>query len=221
MPITLFMEPTRHVLPMTEPAYLLVLARIRDRPAFSAYVNALPPIQAAHGGRSLAVVPGPAVEQFGQPQEAPSVVVSHWPALHRLHEFWQSSDYQNVARLRAGSGEFVVLALPGEQHDPDVDSPSAAALVTVLGHGPSPALLEAEGARLLAHARNGAIEVLEGAWDKGDIALYAFSETEVARRVLMRFSSGQRGRSLLLPALHNGHSHSNGHSAAGIRPALS
>lgn len=208
---------------MTEPAYLLVLARISDRPAFGAYVNALPPIQAAHGGRWLALVPGPAVEQFGHPQEAPSVAISHWPALRGLHEFWQSSDYQNVARLRAGSGEFVALALRGEQHDPDTEAPPAAALVTVLGHGPSPALLEAEGARLLAHARNGEVEVLEGAWELGDVALYTFAEAEVARRVLMRFSSGQRGRSLLLPTRHtsNGHGHSNDHRAAGIRPALS
>ena len=45
---------------------------------------------------------------------------------------------------------------------------------------------------------------LHGDWTQGDVAIYGWDSAGRARRPLMSFSSGQRGRGLLLPALPGG-----------------
>lgn len=180
-------------------AYLLVLARIADRLRFGHYVRALPPVYARYGGRYLAVAPALSVEQFGHTETPQSVVISRWPSFEHLCAFWSSADYREVADLRTRTGEFLVAAVDGLPECPD--SPPARYLSVILGPGPSPALLEAEGACPLALAREAQVRALEGTWPVGDCALYGFASAEVARRSLLTFSSGQRGRSLLLPAM--------------------
>lgn len=180
-------------------AYLLVLARVSDRLRFAEYVRALPPVYARYGGRYLAVAPALSVEQFGHTESPQSVVVSRWPSFEQLCTFWSSTDYRRVAGLRARTGEFLAAAVDGLPACPE--SPPARYLSMILGPGPSPALLEAEGACPLALARESQVRPLEGAWPVGDCALYAFADAELARRSLLTFSSGQRGRSLLVPAV--------------------
>lgn len=191
-------------------AYLLVLARISDRLRFGNYVRALPPIYARYGGRYLAVAPALSVEQFGHTETPQSVVVSRWPSFEQLSRFWSSPDYREVADLRARTGEFLVAAVDGLPDCPE--SPPTRYLSVILGPGPSPALLEAEGACPLALAREAQVQPLEGAWPTGDCALYGFANADVARRSLLTFSSGQRGRSLLMPAVVA--SQASGHSLA-------
>lgn len=180
-------------------AYLLVLARVTDRARFSRYVSGLPPIYARFGGRYLAVASAPTVEQFGHAEAPQSVMLSRWPSMNRLREFWDSRQYRSAARVRAGTGDFLVTAMDGEPECPLATAPSV--LATILGPGPSPALLEAEGACPLALARERQVVSLEGIWPHGDCAMYSFAATAVARRLLLQFNTAQRGRSLLFPAL--------------------
>jgi uncharacterized protein (DUF1330 family) len=101
---------------MVEPGYLIVLARVFDRSAFAAYVRALPPVYQQFGGRYLALA-APADQYVPNDEVLPapqSLVVSVWPSFARLQEFWWSTLYQEVAKLRANTGEFHVGALAGK-----------------------------------------------------------------------------------------------------------
>jgi len=181
------------------PAYLLLLASGIERQRFADYVAALSPNLTRLGGRHLAMAPAPMLEQFGHNEAPQSVLLSHWPALESLREFWNSPRYLSIAKQRRGSGELLAVALEGAYLSP-IDTPDAA-LAVFLGAGPSPALLEAAGARALTLVRERQVEPLEGNWRHGDVAIYAWSSAQSARQQLVTFSSGQRGRALLVPAL--------------------
>jgi uncharacterized protein (DUF1330 family) len=98
-----------------ELGYLLVRARIHDRPKFGAYVRALPSVYQQYGGRYLCLSPqATLLLPSGTTPSAPTaLVISVWASLARLQEFWFSTEYQTVAALRAGTGEFQVGALVG------------------------------------------------------------------------------------------------------------
>jgi uncharacterized protein (DUF1330 family) len=179
------------------PGYLLVLARIADRDKFGSYIQALPPVYAEYGGSYLAVAPAVTVERFGLSEQPQSAVVSRWPSLGRLVEFWHSKPYRHVAALRAGTGEFTCVGVEGLE-PAEIDEPIRA-VVAIIGNVPTRALVEASGGTALAIARAAKVEPLEGAWTQGDLALYTFSDLAKARKMLSDFSSGQRGRSLLMP----------------------
>jgi|CXWL01.1.fsa_nt_gi uncharacterized protein (DUF1330 family) len=181
------------------PAYLVALARLRDRVRFGAYVAALPPVYAHFGGLYLAVATASSIEQFGHAAASHSVVISRWPSLERLQAFWASRDYRKVLALRAGTGEVTAVGLEGHADAGSNDALPAIALI--LGSGPSPALLEAGGAQSLACVRERELSALEGDWTHGDVALYGFAELTTGRKLLSQLSSGQRGRSLLLPGI--------------------
>ena len=93
----------------------------------------------------------------------------------------------------------VVAAFEGEATTDG--APRTEALAMFLGPSPTPALLEAEGARAVALARERQVEALEGPWACGDIAIYAWDSARNARRQLVTYSSGQRGRAMLIPTL--------------------
>ena len=182
------------------PVYLMLLASGIERQRFADYVAALSPMLTRLGGRHLAMASAPMVEPFGH-QEAPqSVLLSHWQDLQTLRGFWKSPNHQSIARSRKASGELLAVALEDPHYSSKPEVPDAA-LAVFLGAGPSPALLEAAGARALALVRERQVEALEGNWRHGDVAVYAWPSTQGARQHLGTFSSGQRGRALLVPAL--------------------
>ena len=182
------------------PAYLLLLASGIERQRFADYVSALSPMLHPLGGRHLAMAPAPLLEQFGHNEAPPSVLLSHWPSLDTLRAFWDSPQYKSLAKLRRGSGELLAVALEVPTLAATNDQPDAV-LAIFLGAGPSPALLEAAGARALTLVRERQVEPLEGNWRHGDVAIYAWPSAQSARQQLVTFSSGQRGRALLVPAL--------------------
>jgi uncharacterized protein (DUF1330 family) len=104
----------------SRPALLIVLGRIQDRVRFVDYTQALPPVYAQYGGSYLALAPAPNVHvQYSeQPWPASSVVLSLWPTVERLRQFWNSPEYRSVAQLRAGTGEFMVGMLPLQRPQP-------------------------------------------------------------------------------------------------------
>jgi uncharacterized protein (DUF1330 family) len=182
------------------PAYLLLLASGTERRRFADYVAEVSPQFTRSGARLLALAPAHSVETFGCNDEPTSVMVSRWSDIERLRDFWHSREHRRLSVQRARCGALVAVALDSPVRDP---TPSAtdAVLALFLGAGPSPALLEAEGARLLTLLREPQVESLEGHWERGDVAIYGWASAHGARRQLLTFCSGQRGRALLLPAL--------------------
>jgi len=101
---------------IVRPGILVVFGRIKDRAKFGQYVTQLPDVYRQFGGRYLALAPAPVVQLSGADSAdfaSVSVVVSIWPSLARIKQFWASDEYQNVAALRAGTGDFMVAALEG------------------------------------------------------------------------------------------------------------
>jgi uncharacterized protein (DUF1330 family) len=125
-----------------------------------------------------------------------------WNSAAQLRDFWHSHARRQLSRQRTGSGTAAAVALEGPAVAAAGTAPDAV-LTLFLGSGPSPALLEAAGARALALAREPLVEPLEGDWTNGDIAIYGWPSAPCARRQMVLFSSGQRGRALLLPALQS------------------
>lgn len=182
------------------PAYLLLLAPGTERRMFADYVAAVSPQLKNHGGRQLALAPASAVEIFGHNDGPVSVMLSRWPSSAHLHEFWNCAGHRRLVGQRHRISTLVAVALEGVGA-----STTAAAgddvLAIFLGNGPSPAFLEAEGGHPLALARSAEVEPLQGVWSHGDIAIYGWAEAQGARQQMLMFSSGQRARGLLVPAL--------------------
>lgn len=91
-----------------KPALLVVMGRNYDRDALREYARALPPIYAQYGGEYLAVTRGFEVLEGEYPYE--SIVVSRWPSLAAARAFWHSPQYTQAKQIRAGNGEFDVIA---------------------------------------------------------------------------------------------------------------
>lgn len=181
-------------------AYLLLLASGIERRRFADYVAEMSPHLTRRGGRYLALAPSASVEPFGHHDAPTSVMLSGWTSVELLREFWRSAECQTLLKQRARFCPLVAVALEGpaeERRDGSTDE----VLAIFLGSGPSPALFEAEGARALTLVRERHVEPLEGIWTHGDVAVYGWGSAQRARRQLVTFSSGQRGRALLVPAL--------------------
>ena len=91
------------------PAYLVVTAKVTDRPRLMAYNAAIAAagLYAAHGGRRLAMGP-PALALEGWP-EGEVVMIAEFPSLAAAEAFWFSDAYQTQCKpLREGAGEFRV-----------------------------------------------------------------------------------------------------------------
>jgi uncharacterized protein (DUF1330 family) len=107
---------------MSDVGFIIVLARIHDRAQFAHYVKALPPVYQQFEGQYLCLSPA-AVEvlganaQAGRPQ---ALVISRFASIERTQEFWWSQAYQDVAKLRAGTGEFSVATISGVMPSKDL-----------------------------------------------------------------------------------------------------
>ena len=95
------------------PAYLLVQGHVTDREGFKAYSAALPPIYRKYGGQYIALVPAPMLEVVeGEPEDR-SVVIARFPTREDARAFWNSPEYAEAKKLRAGKGTFYVAILDG------------------------------------------------------------------------------------------------------------
>ena len=179
-------------------AYLMLLAPGVERSRAAGYLEGLSQVQASAGGRMLALAPAASVEHFGHNGTPQSVTLSVWDTLDALLAFWHSAPHRQLA-ARARGVDFRMIALEGEPH---AGGEMAESIAVFLGPGPSPALLEAEGAHALALVRERAVLRLRGEWDQGDVAIYAWDSAAAARRPMLTFSSGQRGQGMLVPSLN-------------------
>ncbi len=91
------------------PAYLVVTARVTDRPKLMAYNQAIAAerLYEMHGGRRLAMGP-PALALEDWP-EGEVVMIAEFPSGAAAEAFWFSDAYQQRCKpLRAGAGQFRV-----------------------------------------------------------------------------------------------------------------
>ena len=95
------------------PAYLLVQGHVTDREGFKAYSAALPPIYRKYRGQYIALVPAPMVEVVEGEPENRSVVIARFPSRDDARAFWNSPEYAEAKKLRAGKGTFYVSILDG------------------------------------------------------------------------------------------------------------
>jgi uncharacterized protein (DUF1330 family) len=93
-------------------AYLFIKTRVTDPAQYQKYVEAARQLGSAGGGRYIAR--GRPVEVLEGSADAWGdffLVVSKFPSLDSARQFWNSDAYQEIRRLREGSGEVhVVLA---------------------------------------------------------------------------------------------------------------
>jgi uncharacterized protein (DUF1330 family) len=106
------------------PAYLVVTAKVTDRPRLTAYMAAIAAsgIYAANGGRRLVLGP-PTLALEGWP-EGEVVMIAEFPSRAAAEAFWFSDTYQKDCKpLRAGAGEFRVALF--EAPAPPAETPGA------------------------------------------------------------------------------------------------
>ncbi len=89
--------------------YMIVIGAITDREAFlSGYATAVPPLVEKFGGRYRLKAAGGQFLENGW-CDRPSALISEWPDRKAALRFWNSAEYAEVKKLRAGVGRFQVL----------------------------------------------------------------------------------------------------------------
>lgn len=97
----------------TIPAYMIVMADIRDRDAFIAgYGQAAAALVAKFGGTYLLRAPGAECLE-GRSRQKTSMVISKWPDRETAMRFWNSPEYADVKRLRENLADVEVLLIEG------------------------------------------------------------------------------------------------------------
>lgn len=93
------------------PAYIIVTATVSDRDAFMAgYAPRAAALLERHGGKYLIRAPGVQVLEGGF-GEGGSVVISEWPDRAAALAFWNSPEYTEIRKLRAGIAECQVALI--------------------------------------------------------------------------------------------------------------
>ena len=89
--------------------FMIVYARVDDAERFGAYVEAVQPLIARHGGKLVGRGAPPVVLEGDWPWG--TVGVLSFPSMEAARTFWDSPEYVEVKKLRQGASEFqVVLA---------------------------------------------------------------------------------------------------------------
>ena len=83
-------------------AYLIVLCRIHDRPAFlERYAKPAAALVAEMGGAYVVRAPGLAVLEGDGAMDGASAVISMWPSRAAALAFWESPAYAKLKAARA------------------------------------------------------------------------------------------------------------------------
>lgn len=91
------------------PAFMIIACKIHERDKFIAgYGQAVPPLVAKMGGEYIVVAPGAELLE-GSLEGYSSVAVSRWPDKAAAKAFWDSDEYAEAKKLRAGLADCEVL----------------------------------------------------------------------------------------------------------------
>ncbi len=93
------------------PAYMIVQIKITREDGWPEYREQVSKLFAQHGGRYL--VRGGPVEVLEGSHDGRRIVVFEFPSMEVIRSAWNSPEYAKIKKLREGSGELDVLAVPG------------------------------------------------------------------------------------------------------------
>jgi len=93
------------------PTYMVIQASIKDRERFlNDYAKAASKLVEQFGGRYLVKSAGCEVLEGGA-DSMNSVVISEWPDRQSVHNFWHSSEYQALRKLRDDAADCSVIVV--------------------------------------------------------------------------------------------------------------
>ena len=92
-------------------AYMIVQIKITREEGWPEYRQQVSELFTKHGGRYL--VRGGPVEVLEGSYDGRRLVIFEFPSMEVIRSVWNSSEYAEVKRLREGSGELDVWAVPG------------------------------------------------------------------------------------------------------------
>ena len=93
------------------PAYLMVQTKITRPEAWSGYRAAIGPLMQTFGGRCI--VRAAEVDILEGSHDGRRLAVFEFATLESIHAFWDSPAYAELKKMREGSGELDVWAVPG------------------------------------------------------------------------------------------------------------
>jgi uncharacterized protein (DUF1330 family) len=97
------------------PAYMIVIADIKDRDAFiSGYGAAAAKLVTQFGGKYVLRGSGAELLEgaFGAKDSGTaSMVISEWPDKAAVHAFWNSPEYAAIKKLREGAADVQILVI--------------------------------------------------------------------------------------------------------------
>ncbi len=101
-------------------AYMIVTAKIADRDAFiNGYGMAAAALVAKFGGKYVLRGPGAKMLE-GDFGDGASMVISEWPDAAAAQAFWNSPEYAEVKKLRAGIADCQVLLIEAARINDDI-----------------------------------------------------------------------------------------------------
>lgn len=90
-------------------AFMVIACKIHDREKFIAgYGQAVPKLVEKYGGEYVIVAPGATLLE-GTLEGYSSIAISKWPSREAALQFWNSDEYADVKKLRAGLADVEVL----------------------------------------------------------------------------------------------------------------
>jgi uncharacterized protein (DUF1330 family) len=92
-------------------AYIIAKIEITDPEKYKTYVAATPPVIARFGGKFIARA-GETITLEG-PEEKRRVVLLEFPSLDKAKEFYDSTEYREVKKLREGAAVVHIVAIEG------------------------------------------------------------------------------------------------------------
>ncbi len=84
-------------------AFMIIQAEITDPERFMEYAKRAPALIEKYGGRYRCM--RGASEQLEGTEDERKIVVSEWPSMDAAREFWNSPEYEELKRMRAGAAE--------------------------------------------------------------------------------------------------------------------
>ena len=92
-------------------AYLVALVKITSPDGWPEYRERVPQLVAEFGGRYL--IRGGMVEVLEGSYDGRRLMVLEFPSMEAIRSFWNSPQYAAMKKLREGSGDLDVWAVPG------------------------------------------------------------------------------------------------------------